>query len=63
MVILNISNFYSDMNFGINDIYKIKFFLIFLRLKFLLTFLKYIANNKWKRDNSTRENKLRIIIE
>lgn len=63
MVILNISNFYSDGNFGINDIYKIKFFLIFLRLKFLLTFLKYIANDKWKRDNSTRENKLRIIIE
>lgn len=63
MVILNISNFYSDVNFGINDIYKIKFFLIFLRLKFLLTFLKYIVNDKWKRDNSTRENKLRIIIE
>lgn len=63
MVILNISNFYSNGNFGINDIYKIKFFLIFLRLKFLLTFLKYIANDKWKRDNSTRENKLRIIIE
>lgn len=63
MVILNISNFYSNGNFGINDIYKIKFFLIFLRLKFLLTFLKYIGNDKWKRDNSTRENKLRIIIE